>query len=178
MSVNILAIVGSLRAGSVNAATARAALTVTPEDASMSLYDVSDIPLYNGDVEAAGLPDSVVALQNAVGAADGLLFFSPEYNGSFPAVTKNVIDWLTRPPKLWEGTSVSMVVTTPGPRAGDSFRGHFSTIMGFQPIRLFEPIGIGEYRDKLNEAGQLTAHETLAELGDFLGRFVGFCRAS
>jgi len=155
-------------------ATNRAAQRGLGEGVTLALHDVADVPLYNGDLEDAGVPASVQALHEAVGAADGLLLFSPEYNGSFPAVTKNVIDWLTRPPKSWEGTAVSMVVTTPGPRAGQSFRGHFDTIMGFQPVRLLASHGIGSYGEKLDDQGELVDTEAVAELTEFVARFAAF----
>lgn len=174
--VSILAIVGSLRAGSVNAATARAAASSVAAGASVTVLSVADVPLYNGDVEDAGLPDSVLALHAAVDACDGILLFSPEYNGSFPAVTKNVIDWLSRPPKAWDGRAISLVATSPGGRAGQGLRDHFSAIIGHQPVRPFETLGIGSYGDKLNDHGELTDSETVAGLADFVARFAEHCR--
>lgn len=173
--VSILAIVGSLRTGSVNAATARAAASSAAEGITVTVHSVVDVPLYNGDIEDHGLPESVVALHDAVEASDGVLLFSPEYNGSFPAVTKNVIDWLSRPPKAWEGQPISLVVASPGGRAGQSVRDHFSAIMDRQPVRLFETMGIGSYGGKLNERGELTDQETVAELADFVTRFAQHC---
>lgn len=174
--LNVLAIVGSLRNGSVNAATARAAASAAPDGVAVTLHDVSNVPLYNGDEEDAGPPPPVAALHAAVDAHDGVILFSPEYNGSFPAVTKNVIDWLSRPPKSWDGVPLTLVATTPGPRAGRGIREHFSTIMERQPVRLFETYGIGSYRDKLDN-GELVEEDTVAELGDFVGRFAEFCRS-
>jgi chromate reductase, NAD(P)H dehydrogenase (quinone) len=56
-----------------------------------------DMPLYDGDLEAAGtLPPGAVALAAKITAADALLIASPEYNFSVPGVVKNVIDWLSR----------------------------------------------------------------------------------
>lgn len=175
-NLNLVGVVGSLRSGSVNAATARAAVAVSPDDITLVLHDVSAIPLYNGDVETVGLPDPVSALHAAVDAADGLMFFSPEYNGSFPAVTKNVIDWLSRPPRSWEGTPVTLVATSPGPRAGGNLRAHFSAIMARQPIRLFETHGIGGYGEKFDQRGELVDDETRTDLGRFMARFGEFCR--
>lgn len=173
-NTKILAICGSLRGGSVNAMVARAAIAAAPDGADIELFDLTEVPLYNGDVEEAGVPASVQALLDAVGAADGLLIFSPEYNGSFPAVTKNVIDWLSRPPKQWEGTAISLVVTTPGPAAGGSIRSHWDTIMPFQPIRLFESLGIGEYPSKISD-GAVSDDATLAEIASHVAAFAAFC---
>lgn len=171
---NILAIVGSLRSGSVNAATARAAVATAPVDAAVTLYDVSDLPLYNGDEEDNGPPIRATALHDAVAAADGIILFSPEYNGSLPAVTKNVIDWLSRPPTAWAGKAISLVTTTPGGRAGAGVREHFSAIMGRQPTRLFDTLGFGSYGDRLDADGEITHADTVQELADFVARFVAF----
>lgn len=174
-NVKILAICGSLRAESVNAIVARSAIATAGDGVDVELFDLTDVPLYNGDVEEAGIPGPVQALHDAVGEADGLLIFSPEYNGSFPAVTKNAIDWLTRPPKAWEGKAVSLVVTTPGPRAGVSYRGHFDTIMAFQPIRLFESKGIGDYPSKIAD-GEITDDATTAEIAAHVAAFAAFAQ--
>lgn len=174
-ALKITAIVGSLRTGSVNGAVARAAIEVAAEHAEIDLFEMAGVPFYNGDTEEAGLPDVIQALHDSVEVADGLLIFSPEYNGSFPAVTKNTIDWMSRPPKSWEGTPVSMVVTTPGPRAGLSLRTHFDAIMAFQPVRLFPSFGIGSYGEKIVD-GELSDPDARAELGTFLAEFADFCR--
>ena len=173
---HIVGIVGSLRSGSVNHALARAAVAKAPTGTTLTIHSVTDLPLYNGDVEQSGLPAPVTQLQDVVGVADGLILFSPEYNGSFPAVTKNVIDWLSRPPKLWENTAISLIAATPGPRAGQGVRDHFSAIMAHQPIRLFETLGIGRYGEELNDDGEFEDEETLGELASFLPRFAQFSR--
>lgn len=92
--VNILAFSGSLRAASQNTALIRAAAELAPAGVSVSLYDYSDVPLYNDDLE---VPESVIRLKDAITAADGLLMAVPEYNYSMPGVLKNAIDWASRP---------------------------------------------------------------------------------
>lgn len=174
-TLKITAIVGSLRNKSVNGAVARAAIEVGSTHAEIELFSVADVPLYNGDIEQVALPATVQALHDSVGAADGVLLFSPEYNGSFPAVTKNAIDWLSRPPRGWEGTPISMVVTTPGVRAGASLRTHFEAIMAFQPVRLFPSLGIGTCGEKIAD-GELSDTVARAELGNFVASFADFCR--
>lgn len=172
---HIVVLVGSLRSTSVSRAIARAVERTAPSGSKIELFELHAVPLYNGDIEAAGRPEPVEALNAAVAAADGLLICSPEYNLSFPAVTKNAIDWLSRPPRAWTDTALSLVVTTPGPRAGLSLRTHFDTIMARQPVRLFESMGIGDYGTKLDADGELTDPETVALLTHFLARFAAFC---
>ena len=99
MSVRILALVGSLRAGSHNRQLAEAAAKHAPEGVEVSIFEgLADIPFYNEDIDVEGsAPEAAVALRTAIAQADGLLLFSPEYNGTIPAVLKNAIDWASRP---------------------------------------------------------------------------------
>ncbi|WP_042381405.1 NADPH-dependent FMN reductase [Streptacidiphilus melanogenes] len=99
MSVRIVALVGSLRAGSHNRQLAEAAVKLAPEGAEVSILDgLADIPFYNEDIDVEGsVPAAATALREAVAAADAVILFSPEYNGTIPAVLKNAIDWLSRP---------------------------------------------------------------------------------
>ncbi|MFF3494476.1 NADPH-dependent FMN reductase [Streptomyces sp. NPDC002795] len=99
MSVRILALVGSLRAGSYNRRLAEAAVQLAPEGVEVELFDdLAAIPFYNEDIDVeGGAPAAATALREATAKADALLLFSPEYNGTIPAVLKNAIDWLSRP---------------------------------------------------------------------------------
>src|SRR2546430_1657039 len=93
----VLGISGSLRRGSYNSALLRAAQRLMPEDATLDIASLRGIPLYDGDVEAQGIPAAVNQLKEAIVAADGVLLVTPEYNNSIPGVFKNAIDWLSRP---------------------------------------------------------------------------------
>jgi NAD(P)H-dependent FMN reductase len=99
MSVRILALVGSLRAGSHNRQLAEAAVKLAPEGAEVDLFEgLAEIPFYNEDIDVEGsVPAAAARLREAANAADGLILFTPEYNGTIPAVLKNAIDWLSRP---------------------------------------------------------------------------------
>jgi NAD(P)H-dependent FMN reductase len=117
--ITIVGISGSLRKGSYNSALLRAAATSMPESATLGIESIADIPLYNGDDEAAhGLPGPVARLKEAIAAADGLLFVTPEYNHGIPGVAKNAIDWLSRPagdiPRVFGGKRVAMIGASPG----------------------------------------------------------------
>ncbi|MFF1448935.1 NAD(P)H-dependent oxidoreductase [Streptomyces sp. NPDC058274] len=99
MSVRILALVGSLRAGSHNRQLAEAAVKHAPEGVEIELFEgLADVPFYNEDLDVdGGVPATAARLRAAAGEADGFLLFSPEYNGTVTAVLKNAIDWLSRP---------------------------------------------------------------------------------
>ncbi|MBF6130450.1 NAD(P)H-dependent oxidoreductase [Nocardia brasiliensis] len=95
----ILALVGSLRAASINRRLAETAALTAPEGVEVTLYEgLADIPFYNEDLDIEGaVPAQAQALRDAVAAADGLLIVTPEYNGTLPGVLKNAIDWASRP---------------------------------------------------------------------------------
>jgi NAD(P)H-dependent FMN reductase len=116
--IKIIGISGSLRAGSYNSALLRAALQVLPVDVQLEIGTIKGIPLYDGDVEAAdGIPTSVQTLKSSIIAADGLLIVTPEYNNAIPGVTKNAIDWLSRPPadsaKVFGNKPVAVIGASP-----------------------------------------------------------------
>ncbi|OBF66983.1 FMN reductase [Mycobacterium sp. 852002-51971_SCH5477799-a] len=101
--MNILALVGSLRAASINRQIAELAVAVAADDVTVTIFEgLSELPFYNEDIDYAMNTDApplgpVVALRAAAADADAALVVTPEYNGSYPAVIKNAIDWLSRP---------------------------------------------------------------------------------
>ena len=97
--VHVLSFAGSLRRASTNRGLLRAAAEVLPEDMTLEVFDLSPIPLYNADVEEAGVPESVTLFKQRLAAADAILIATPEYNYSIPGVLKNAIDWASRPPQ-------------------------------------------------------------------------------
>jgi NAD(P)H-dependent FMN reductase len=116
---HIVGIAGSLRRQSFNLGLLRAAAQLMPEGATLDVRTLAGIPLYDADDEAAdGLPAPVVALKEAVAAADGLLLATPEYNNGIPGVFKNGIDWLSRPAsdigRVFGGKPVAIIGASPG----------------------------------------------------------------
>jgi chromate reductase, NAD(P)H dehydrogenase (quinone) len=97
----VVAISGSLREGSMNTALLNAIIRIAPESFDIALHSLSDVPLYNDDIEAAGPPPAVKDLRAAVAAADGLIMSTPEYNRDMSGAMKNALDWLSRP--VFEG---------------------------------------------------------------------------
>lgn len=116
--MTILAIAGSARARSYNRMLLRAAIEVAPEGAAIETASIEDIPLYNGDLEEAGVPAAVQALKDRIAGASGVLLVTPEYNNSLPGVFKNAIDWTSRPSadiaRVWGGRPVGVIGATPG----------------------------------------------------------------
>ena len=94
--MNIIAFSGSLRKDSYNTALLRAFQEVAGGDTTINIADISTLPLFNQDAEAA-FPSEAQALKDRVVAADAVIFATPEYNRSLPGVLKNAIDWISRP---------------------------------------------------------------------------------
>jgi chromate reductase, NAD(P)H dehydrogenase (quinone) len=95
-NVRILGFAGSLRQNSHNRALLRAAQTVMPSGMELEIFDLIDLPLFNQDVEAQGIPEPVMDFREAMKSADALLIATPEYNWSIPGVLKNALDWMSR----------------------------------------------------------------------------------
>jgi NAD(P)H-dependent FMN reductase len=101
--IKVLALVGSLRAASINRQIAELAGSVAPDDVTVTIFEgLNELPFYNEEIDEAMTPGApplapVVALRAAAADADAALVVTPEYNGSIPAVIKNAIDWLSRP---------------------------------------------------------------------------------
>jgi len=116
--MKIIALSGALRRASYNTALLRAAAALAPEGVTIELRTLHGIPLYDGDVEAEGIPDAVTTLREAIRAADALLISTPEYNNSIPGVLKNGLDWLSRPSgegaRLFGGKPTALIGATPG----------------------------------------------------------------
>jgi len=98
-NMHILGFAGSLRKESYNRKLLKIAQGLLPENTTFEIFDLIDIPLFNEDVEAEGLPTAVEAFRNAIQKADALLISSPEYNSSITGVLKNAIDWASRSAK-------------------------------------------------------------------------------
>ncbi len=115
MSLHVVGIAGSLRAGSFNRALLAAAVELAPAGMTIEVADLRPIPLYDGDVEAAGVPAAVAELKSRVRGAGALLIATPEYNYSVPGVLKNALDWLSRgPDSALAGRPAALMGASPG----------------------------------------------------------------
>lgn len=113
----MLGISGSLRRGSYNTQLLQVAAEVAPKGVTVELADISDLPLYNADIERErGLPEAVQRLRIQISEADGALFATPEYNYSITGAMKNAIDWASRRPSPLDDQPAA--ITGTGGRSG------------------------------------------------------------
>lgn len=111
--MKIIAISGSLRAGSSNTAVLRAAARLAPAGVDVVLFDgVADLPFFNPDDDGDRLPASVGAMRALIGTADGILISSPEYARGVAGVMKNALDWLVGSLEF-PGKPVALIDTSP-----------------------------------------------------------------
>ena len=92
----IAIVIGSLRKGSVNRKVAQAMCVAAADRLDCSIVEIGDLALFNQDIEADP-PAEWVAFKQAISAADGILFVTPEYNRTIPGALKNAIDVGSRP---------------------------------------------------------------------------------
>jgi chromate reductase len=120
-ALNVVSICGSLRKGSYNRMVMNALPGLAP--AGMSIREAppfTEFPLYNADIQnSTGFPGPVNALGDAIRAADGVIFVTPEYNFTIPGGLKNAIDWVSRlPNQPLAGKPVALQSASPGPVGG------------------------------------------------------------
>lgn len=131
--IKIVAIVGSLRKDSFNRQLALAAKMVIGDRADFELLEYADMPLLNQDLEYP-TPEAVNRVREQVKAADGIWFFTPEYNHYFSGVLKNLLDWLSRPisktePQVLAGKPAAISGITPGMSGTGVAQDHLVTLI-------------------------------------------------
>ena len=182
-TINILAFAGSLRKGSYNKALLKAAENLAPAAMNITIFDLEGIPLYNADIEAQGDPDRVVAFKKAIREANGLLIATPEYNHGVPAVTKNAIDWASRPAKKAPLNEKPVGILGASPGMTGSARGQSQLRQAFEFTNSYcmpQPeILVYRAHQKFNDNGSLTDDTTakylkkyLEALQDWVSKFI------
>jgi len=173
--MELLGVIGSLRADSYNAQLMDAAAGVLPAGATLSVFDgLRDIPPYEDGIED---PPAVVAFKEAIIEADGILFATPEYNGSIPGQLKNALDWASRPfeHNVLRNKPVAVMGTSTGMFGAVWAQAELRKVLGLigarvldrdTPIPLAEMSFVGGQLDpEMLEAVSAAAHD-LGELVD------------
>lgn len=159
----ILGISGSLRKQSTNTMALRNAQKLAPEHMHLEIADISEIPLYNADLHALGEPESVTKLKKQIRESDAVLIATPEYNFSIPAVLKNALDWVSRPPDPpFNEKPVAILGVAPGPVGTARAQYHLRQVLVFMnTFTLNKPeVFINHSAQKFNAEGDLTDQPT------------------
>jgi chromate reductase len=169
--------VGSLRKGSYTRLVARALTGLAPATLAFDFVEIGHLPFYNQDDEASP-PAPWLALREAVRAADALLFVTPEYNRSVPAVLKNALDVASRPygHSAWNGKPGAVVSVSPGAMGGFGANHHVRQSLVFLNVpTLQQPEAyIGHAATLFDEAGNITNEGTRKFLHGFMAAFAAW----
>ena len=174
--MRILGIAGSLRAGSYNRALLRTARELLPPGVELVEHDIGTLPFYDGDVEAAGDPETVARFKDAIREADALLIATPEYNRGVPGVLKNAIDWASRPPlgSPLTGKPVAIVGASTGRGGTARAQEQLRAALEFSRADVLEgpEVLVPEAFMRFDERMELVDPGIRAELGDLVDTLV------
>lgn len=167
----IIGFTGSLRRNSYNKAALFAAKEMLPEGVELEILDISNLPFFNEDVEAQGVPQSVVEFKNKLSAADAVLISAPEYNYSIPPVLKNALDWASRGPDLpLYGKPLAIMSASLGMFGGARAQYHLRqvcVVLNLLPLNTPE-VFIINASTKFDEDGKLTDEYYRASISELV----------
>jgi chromate reductase, NAD(P)H dehydrogenase (quinone) len=178
-TLNVICICGSLRRASYNRMVMNALPGLAPAHMKVSeAPPFADFPVYNADIQDKGIPDAVNTLAEAVRAADGVIFTSPEYNFSMPGGLKNAIDWVSRVANQpFAGKPVALQSAAGGPLGGGRMQYDLRRSMIFlDAMTLNKPeIFVGNCSQKIDaKTGQITDPQTVGFIKQQLEAFAKF----
>ncbi len=152
----IITIAGSNSQKSIN----KSLITYTAnllEKADIISVDLNDyvLPIYGADFEAEnGIPTAIKRLNDLFDKADGFIVSLAEHNGSYTAVFKNIIDWLSRVNmKVWREKPMLLMATSPGGRGGTTVLQSASTYFPFLGASITDTFSLPSFYDNFSEEG-------------------------
>ena len=174
--IKVLTLVGSLRAASINRQIAELATEAAPDGVAVTIFEgLGDLPFYNEDIDNDGdVPAAVTALRAAAADADAALVVTPEYNGSYPAVIKNAIDWLSRPfgDSALKGKPLAVIGGAYGQYGGVWAHDETRKSFGIAGPRVVESIKLSVPFATLNGQHPREHAEVAANVRDAVGKLV------
>ena len=173
--IKVLGFAGSLRQGSYNRATLRAAVELAPASMTIETFDLAPIQPYNEDVKERGFPPPEHEFRERIRAADALLIVTPEYNRSMSGVLKNAIDWASRPPdQPFDGKPTAILGASPGMIATAVAQYDLRRCLSvLNALVLNRPsIMIGQASEKFDREGRLTDETTRNLISQLLDALV------
>lgn len=178
--MRILAISGSLREGSYNTALARAAAEVAPAGVEVELFDgLGAIPPYDPAADVLPAPFAVSVLREAIERSHGVLFVTPEYNGSIPGLLKNAIDWASRPHResaLW-GKDVAIAGASPSSYGALWAVNDLRRILGIAGARVTDgELAVAQVNERVDADGRIVDSALRGRLSEHLRTLVDAAR--
>lgn len=177
--MNIIGICGSLREGSHNRRLLEASrLLIEGRNSSLQIYDLSDVPLYNSDLDGPEKPAAVGRLLAAISAAHAILFATPEYNYSMSGVLKNAIDWASRPAfkSVLAGRPSAIVSASMSPQGGARAQVHLRDVLSgtLTPVFPAPHFLLASAHQAFDKSGALSDDGAAKRLERYLDEFLGW----
>jgi chromate reductase, NAD(P)H dehydrogenase (quinone) len=179
-SLNVVSICGSLRKGSYNRIVMNTLQGFAPEGMRVAEAPAfAEFPLYNADIQnSTGFPAPVQTMAEAIRAADGVIFVSPEYNYGIPGGLKNAIDWVSRlPDQPFANKPIAMISASAGILGGGRMQYDLRRCMIFlDALTMNKPeIFIGNVSQKIDEkTGQIKDEQAVGFIKTQLAAFAKF----
>lgn len=171
---DVAVFVGSLRKESFNRKAAKALVEFAPRELKLSIIEIGNLPLYNEDLEARA-PEEWLAFRRRVKSAEAVLFVTPEYNRSVPAVLKNALDVGSRPygQSVWDAKPGAVVSVAPGAIGAFGANQHLRQSMVFLNVPMLQQpeAYLGGAADLFDAEGKVTKASTVEFLRKFLQAF-------
>jgi chromate reductase len=177
--INVCVLVGSLRKASLNGMLANALMSLAPSSMKLEIVEIGQLPFFNQDLEEAdSSPTQWTAFRQRVKAADAVLFVTPEYNRSMPAVLKNALDVGSRPygSSVWDRKPGAIVSGSPSAIGAFGANHHLRQSLVFLNVpTMQQPEAYVGHADKLfDEHGKLISDGTRKFLQEFMQAFANW----
>ena len=170
----IAVFVGSLRKESFSRKMAKALIGLAPGSLALEILEIGGLQMYNQDLEETP-PEAWVDFRRRLKGFDGVLFVTPEYNRSVPAVLKNAIDIGSRPygSNSWDGKPGAVVSVSPGALGAFGANHHLRQSLVFlNVLAMAQPEAyIGGAAKLFDESGSIANETTREFLQKFMGAF-------
>jgi chromate reductase, NAD(P)H dehydrogenase (quinone) len=185
--LRLLGLSGSLRRASNGTAVLRGLQDALAPKATLDIFSLHGLPLYNEDEDGEHAPESVRALRSAIETTDGVIMVSPEYNHGMSGVLKNALDWASRPygRSVLRSKPVLTMTTSPAFTGGVRAQQQMNETLASIPARpvLRAQIVIGGVHEKVSDGrivDEATLRFALAGVDDLLEeiRAARFVRAA
>lgn len=175
--VKIGILIGSLRKESFSRKLAENVSALFPEGYETEIVEIGNLPLYNQDFDDYNnVPAEYTTFRNKIKEIDAVLFITPEYNRSVPAVLKNALDVGSRPygKSVWDGKPAAVISQSPGNLSAFGANHHLrqSLVVLNMPTVQQPEAYIANVATLFDENGKINKQDTIQFLQSFVDVFV------
>lgn len=176
--LKVLAVPGSLRSTSFNAALLHRLVELAPPEVVIVehyLDGLGDLPHFSQELEGERTPANVIAMRRRIANVDALLIATPEYNGGMPGVLKNGLDWASRPSgeSVLAGKPAAVIGASPGRYGASRAQAEVRKVLAAIGAEVLEQeLPVAKAHEKFDERGRLASSETDQALHDMLSSLV------